>query len=494
MRKNFSLLLLFILFSLLRLINLSADPSPLLPPTVAGDEGYWIHHARINALDINFSQDEFREDLTVAPLFSFLQSIIFKIFGVSFFTARLVSVFLSLWGLWLFHRFTRSLFLTSLLGFNPLFIAMNRVALPDVAAFLFLILALIAWEKQHPLKFTLSLFALLLMKTTNFFILPVFLILVFLNRYRSGQKRFIFLIIKYCLLISVLFIPIILKYWPIVKFSYFSSSGQDFLPHNWSQIPFNIWNTLINSFWSRISVIPLTILALASLNNRTRLSKIGLAILVGGLIFILPTLNQGSDHRFWHILVALVLLVPVKKIKVKISTWQLPLITILALSFINYLSYEFFKLGYGTISFKLILFISLLFVTIIYWLLCRTSFLIYLIKLTPIYFCFFSLAIILRPTWSLANASQWLAEKTENEQTISGLFSHQLAIQTDLYPIYYWFNQQKDYQVNQELAQSADLKINFPAQGQCRLYLYPDLLQQKPRLVLSINPSSLCEE
>ncbi len=61
------------------------------------DEGYWIHNARSKYLFDSFQPDEFSVAYLGAPLFNFLTYLSFEILGVSFYSARIISV-LSLLG------------------------------------------------------------------------------------------------------------------------------------------------------------------------------------------------------------------------------------------------------------------------------------------------------------------------------------------------------------------------------------------------------------
>ena len=53
-----------------RLIWLAADPPNIISSSVVGDEGYWIHNARLDRLFDRAFTDDFVEDVMVAPLLS----------------------------------------------------------------------------------------------------------------------------------------------------------------------------------------------------------------------------------------------------------------------------------------------------------------------------------------------------------------------------------------------------------------------------------------
>jgi hypothetical protein len=79
-----------------QLIRLSSDPSPLFYYPDSIDEGYWMHSARSKIITGLFINDGFSLPYVGAPLYSFLIYVVFSLFGVSFVTARLVSL-LALW-------------------------------------------------------------------------------------------------------------------------------------------------------------------------------------------------------------------------------------------------------------------------------------------------------------------------------------------------------------------------------------------------------------
>ena len=96
---NKQIYLVIILFAALLftyLYNLDSDPSIIKRSGDIADEGYWVHNARIETLFSNYKIDEFKMSIYTAPLFYKFTLISFNLFGVNFFSSRLVSVF-SLW-------------------------------------------------------------------------------------------------------------------------------------------------------------------------------------------------------------------------------------------------------------------------------------------------------------------------------------------------------------------------------------------------------------
>jgi len=86
--------LFFILLFLFHVFRLDADPSPLQRFGAMPDEGYWLHNARMFLISGNFMlfPDDSNVSFIGAPLFTFLEVPILKIFGFSFFSARLLCV------------------------------------------------------------------------------------------------------------------------------------------------------------------------------------------------------------------------------------------------------------------------------------------------------------------------------------------------------------------------------------------------------------------
>lgn len=90
------LCLAFVALFVFQGLNLDSDPSPLKRLGDFGDEGYWQHNSRCEVLFGTFVPDELNQAFIGAPLFTAFQWLSFSLFGVSIFTARLISL-VSLW-------------------------------------------------------------------------------------------------------------------------------------------------------------------------------------------------------------------------------------------------------------------------------------------------------------------------------------------------------------------------------------------------------------
>src|SRR3989344_4130685 len=178
---------LFVLAFFVRFLWLDVYPSTLLTYGQIGDEGLWIHNARLQVLFGQRTIDGFSHDYAVAPLFSWIVEASFHLFGVHFWSARVPSAlfgfltFLLAFDLLrrVFHG-RRLLFVTMMIGFHPLLLIHNRLAVPDSLAIFFLTASwwvfLAGFLRWHffigGILFGLSFLA----KSTSIQFIPVFLL------------------------------------------------------------------------------------------------------------------------------------------------------------------------------------------------------------------------------------------------------------------------------------------------------------------------------
>ena len=90
--NKFFLFSILILLGFCHVIYLEADPSPIKRWDFS-DEGYWVHNARIETIFKDYNLDDMEMSRFTAPLYNYLVSNSFKVFGVSFFSARIISIF-----------------------------------------------------------------------------------------------------------------------------------------------------------------------------------------------------------------------------------------------------------------------------------------------------------------------------------------------------------------------------------------------------------------
>ena len=149
---------------LLRVINLDADPSALISRDFITDEGWWAHNARNAFFYGQWRIDEYNLGLYSAYLFNLLLYLVFKMFGISFTTMRMLSAlggWLTVVLLFLLVRReinTRAaVFASALLAFSNLHIVYSRTGFTESALVFFLTLMLWLWS----LRRTHSFFALI---------------------------------------------------------------------------------------------------------------------------------------------------------------------------------------------------------------------------------------------------------------------------------------------------------------------------------------------
>ena len=134
-------------------IHLDGDPSPMKRISDVGDEGYWQHNARGKALFNTFLPDELNMALVGAPLFTAVQYGVFSLFGISLYTARIVSLVSSWLILLLFYRLMRANFSTgkamlavAALGLSHEMLMYAKWSTPILMETCFLIGVLYFWE------------------------------------------------------------------------------------------------------------------------------------------------------------------------------------------------------------------------------------------------------------------------------------------------------------------------------------------------------------
>ncbi len=174
---------LFLLFALLRLFALDADPPPSLDWTsgIWTDEGFYTYAAR-NAVLFGGTRDDFHPEV-LSPVLNWVQEAVFRAFGVGLVQARLISVACSLGALALFGDGLRRVWgpkvaLAGLLflGGDAVFVFYNRLALLETPAVLVVCAALWAYTLHRPWAWVLAgalAVSALAFKTTFLIFLPL---------------------------------------------------------------------------------------------------------------------------------------------------------------------------------------------------------------------------------------------------------------------------------------------------------------------------------
>jgi len=205
------LVLLVGLSVFLRTFRLSADPPYFITVSRApfSDEGFKFYEARNLVLfgkTKPLENDRYGGHLKSSPIPVLLTYMVFRIFGVGFVQARIVSLVASLLGLYLFYRIlsrylsARATYVgTLLLGVNFIYVSYNRMGLFETLMVFFLLLTVYLWGEgiRRRILGTLAATAALLVKAQAAFIFPV-LILSLLGEYWRRKKTRPLVIVGWC--------------------------------------------------------------------------------------------------------------------------------------------------------------------------------------------------------------------------------------------------------------------------------------------------------
>jgi len=136
------LLILIVIFALSRLLFLDAD-------SLIGnleDEGYWSYNARNKVLFGQWITDDYTISMAAAPLYAFFSFLVFKIFGVHLFSARLVNALSGILSIFLLYfiikKYNKRLAILAafLLALDNAFFMYNRIGYPESLVIFFLLL------------------------------------------------------------------------------------------------------------------------------------------------------------------------------------------------------------------------------------------------------------------------------------------------------------------------------------------------------------------
>ncbi|MBI2557994.1 glycosyltransferase family 39 protein [Candidatus Woesearchaeota archaeon] len=195
--SNLILILLFLAFLLVRLLNLQADfPKSLnFYPDELTDEGYKTYSARNMALfkSSALEGDQYIGWIRNSPVSQYIFLLFFNIFGIGYAQARLAGIVFSFLGLIFYYLLIKNAFgkKTALLsafflGFSYVYIMYNRLALLESIMIFFLMLSLYFWQKsfKNRFYFSLSMLSFVLAyytKALALFFIPVFLIMAYMS-------------------------------------------------------------------------------------------------------------------------------------------------------------------------------------------------------------------------------------------------------------------------------------------------------------------------
>ena len=268
----------FGLLLVLRLLFLGSDPK-LLASSIIGDEGYWLHNARQQILFHSIRNDDLNVDLVVAPVYSFLTWLSFQLFGIGFFQARLVSAVFSLLALIALYRLIKAYWgqLTAsvavfILGIQPVFLAVSRLAVAETTALAFFILSLLGLGTSKWHFFTSGIFISLsfFSKTNTPAIIAYGLIVIASLVIKKINLTQLLFAIAGMALVTLIFTGLIsiLNLWPDISLNYLSlgASGKDhLLPASFGELLSNLKKFLKSSVWRQPSVLLLSGLSFLSI-------------------------------------------------------------------------------------------------------------------------------------------------------------------------------------------------------------------------------------
>ena len=333
----YTILTLFLVLFIVRVLYLDADPYFLKTVGDMGDEGYWAYNARNAVLFNNWIIDDFNQAIATAPLFSLMLFASFKLLGIGYFQDRIISAvagWLTLVVLYFFIKdaWNKKAALISLviLGFNAIFIMFNRLGMVESTVILFLLLTYYLWYKSNlnPIFYVLSgicfSFALLT-KITSFYFIPALIVLWILEKIRKNLqlKNIIIFVFSAAIPFLIYLLFILIPYWTELSPFLISVSGKQ----NLATYTLGIFNFLSSSFFGFIPVFLLlipSILYLANLFSKLKPEKplfsnmeellikmnyieiVALSWLVGGTIGLL--FSDLSERRFLIFFIPLVII------------------------------------------------------------------------------------------------------------------------------------------------------------------------------------------
>ncbi len=146
--------LLTFLFAFARLVRLDADPSGMLSTAFLTDEGWYSQAARNHAVFGQWSLDEHNVALVLCPLHTFLLRLSYALFGVSFWSTRIVGAFASVMTVGLVAWCLRArpkvaTLAAAIVATQPVLFGLSRVAFCENSQLFFVTLTWVAASDQR---------------------------------------------------------------------------------------------------------------------------------------------------------------------------------------------------------------------------------------------------------------------------------------------------------------------------------------------------------
>lgn len=223
----YSVVILFLILFIIRILYLDADPFFLKRFGDIGDEGYWAYNARNAFLFNRWIIDGFNQSLATAPLYSALVYLSFKLFGLGYSQVRLVSALLSWSTLVVLYFFIKdvwnrksAIIAVIILGFNSVFLMYNRLGLVESSMIFFLVLTFYFFYKGNTRNifhilagFTFSM--AILTKITVFYFIPAIIIFWILEKIRGNLelRNIIYFVVSALIPLFIFATALLIPYW-----------------------------------------------------------------------------------------------------------------------------------------------------------------------------------------------------------------------------------------------------------------------------------------
>jgi 4-amino-4-deoxy-L-arabinose transferase-like glycosyltransferase len=319
----------------LRIVNLDADPSALINRDYVTDEGWWVHNARNALFYGQWRIDDYNLGLYSATLYNFLVYLTFKILGISFTTARVLSAACGWLTVVLIFDLVRreisaraALFASALLGFSNLHILYSRTGFTESVMVFFLTLTLWLWSYRRAHSFFallagVSLVLMVTAKITAIYLAPglvLAVVVAVIKRSISRRHAVLFLSGAFAAGAAYAILFLVPNFSDWLRFNLSNGSGSE-----WSTKPSSLIDSiprLIGSpFYAEAPVITaLTLLSFfmlivgASRNGLMKtiraageLEITSVTLLIGYLFFLALTRYQ-PERRFLPVLFLMVVI------------------------------------------------------------------------------------------------------------------------------------------------------------------------------------------
>ncbi len=324
--KKSVLIAIFLLFLIMRLIYLDADPSFIKRVSDIGDEGIWVHNARTLFLFNDIAPDDATQSLSVSPLNTLVMIPSFYLFGVSSFSARLPSAIAGWFTLLILYFFLKKAWGEKaafmgllLLGLNETFLIYNKIALGLSLESMFVLLSFFFWykgkEKQYFYFLAGISFALaILSKLSAYYFALIFVIIWLLELYRKETNVSSIFIFGIGIVLPLIpYSLFLLSNWKILSINflvlmkYYNSSG--IIIFNFFRIFANNLFGLPGFFFMIVftTIYFLTENKFKKIRSLDTLELMACCWLLVGLL-LLVALSDLSDRRFFGLLIPMTIL------------------------------------------------------------------------------------------------------------------------------------------------------------------------------------------